>query len=536
MNETQPCMAGSATLARPHRTGWSAGYFSTAGCQVPQACLEHCLSGDPGRAVTDGCPFLRRLAARFNDAQDGQANGSPSLPATILCPEGYEVSVRPDPSGCERIALVLHPPLSRADDEAVVRPAIDALHVAMLEHWHLNQENEGLANEVLQCYEQVNLIFDISGQVTALSNEADVRRVLLEKLQVIYDADQVVCIDEEANTVLEVNQDGRFTSVEADLLLPSLREVGGERAGALSWPRRIDGVQLPSETAEAIRQLHASPRSYVTSDNGVNLRKSGHGTSLWGPLRHAQARFATVGVIRRGRCFEAGDMLLLDSALTFGSHILGNLRLIEQLKRASFESVRALANAIDQKDPYTSGHSERVGFLAKAVGQRMKLSPSQLRELEWGGLLHDIGKIGTPDHVLNKPGRLTDEEFALIKDHPARGHAVLTPVASLAGVLDVVLYHHERPDGRGYPTALSGDRIPLLARIVHVVDTFDALTSTRSYRRAYSHARALEIMKNDRGTKLDADVLDAFLETLERLPQDYPEQYDRWFARHGLAE
>ncbi len=535
-DESHTSVIAAPPPVRPCTHDWSGGYFSTTGCQIPQTCLDRCLSGDPGRAGTDGCAFLRRLALRFSDGYGSEPRESLDGPPRGVCSEGYEVSLRTDPVDSHPITLVLHPPFSCEREETFARPAIEALHGAAVEHWRLNQENEGLANEVLQCYEQVNLIFDISGQVADLAESSDVRRVLLEKLQVIYDADQVLCIDPDAEMVFQVAEDGRFSSVQADALLPHLRVEGGTCAHCESWPGHIEGVPLPSEMAHALRQLRVCGRSVVTCVDGDDFRKRGYGTSLWGPLRHGENRFAAVGVIRRGRCFEAGDMLLLDSALTFGSHILGNLRLIEQLKRTSFESVHALANAIDQKDPYTSGHSERVGFLARAIGQRMKLSPRQLRELEWGGLLHDIGKIGTPEHVLNKPGALTDEEYAIIQDHPARGHAILAPVASLAGVLDVVLYHHERPDGKGYPEGLAGDRIPLLARIVHVADTFDALTSTRSYRHAYSHARALEIMLEDTGSMLDTEVMDAFLDTLERLPQDHPEEYLRWFASHAQAE
>jgi HD-GYP domain-containing protein (c-di-GMP phosphodiesterase class II) len=530
MDEPRTRMITAPPPVRPCAHDWSGGYFSTTGCQIPQTCLDRCLSGDPGRAGTDGCAFLRRLALRFSDGYGPESRESLDLPPTGVCSEGCQVSMRADSAESRPITLVLHSPFACEREESFARPAIEALHGAAWEHWRLNQENEGLANEVLQCYEQVNLIFDISGQVADLAEDSDVRRVLLEKLQVIYDADQVLCIDPDAEMVFQVAQDGRFSSVQADALLPYLQEVGGACGSSEPWPRRIEDVPLPSETVHALRQLRVCGRSVVTCVDGDAFRKRGYGTSLWGPLRHEKNRLAAVGVIRRGRCFEAGDMLLLDSALTFGSHILGNLRLIEQLKRTSFESVHALANAIDQKDPYTSGHSERVGFLAWAIGKRMNLSSTQLRELEWGGLLHDIGKIGTPEHVLNKPGALTDEEYAIIKDHPARGHAILAPVASLTGVLDVVLYHHERPDGKGYPEGLAGDSIPLLARIVHVADTFDALTSTRSYRRAYGHARALEIMLEDTGSMLDVEVMDAFLETLERLPQDHPEEYLRWFA------
>ena len=287
---------------------------------------------------------------------------------------------------------------------------------------------------------------------------------------------------------------------------------------------------MPAEYESAADRLKASPRVIVSSVDAAELERSGHGTSLWGPLRQGGEHFAIVGVVRRDRPFHAGDMLLLDSTLTFGGHILSNLKLLEQLRRASFEAVRALVNAVDQKDPYTCGHSERVGFLAKATGKFMGMSPRELQDLEWGGLLHDIGKIGIPLVILNKPGALDCEEFALIKNHPARGFAILKPVESLQGVLDVVLHHHETPDGQGYPDGLKQDGIPLLARIMHVVDTFDALTSTRSYRKAFDYEDAIRILEKESGTKFDTRIVQKFLGAWAQLPTDYPQEYEQWFG------
>jgi HD-GYP domain-containing protein (c-di-GMP phosphodiesterase class II) len=210
--------------------------------------------------------------------------------------------------------------------------------------------------------------------------------------------------------------------------------------------------------------------------------------------------------------------------------MLDNLRLLERLKRTSFEAVRALVNAIEQKDPYTAGHSERVGFLAKLTGEHLGLSGSQVQQLEWAGLLHDVGKIGIPEDVLNKPGRLTSEEYAVIKGHPSRSFEVLRPVAQLGSLLDAVLYHHENPDGSGYPKGLKGEEIPLMARIIHVVDVFDALTSTRSYREAFPIGTAMEILRKDAGTKLDSAMVGEFMEAWALMPKMHPEEYQRWFA------
>jgi HD-GYP domain-containing protein (c-di-GMP phosphodiesterase class II) len=183
---------------------------------------------------------------------------------------------------------------------------------------------------------------------------------------------------------------------------------------------------------------------------------------------------------------------------------------------------RALVAAIDQKDHYTRGHSERVGMLSRLVGRELGLSRAELQDLEWAGLLHDVGKIGIPEVILSKPGRLSLTEFESIKRHPRIGYEILRPIASFERVLTGVLHHHEQPDGNGYPSGLRGDAVPLIARIIHVADTFDALTSTRSYRRAFQVERACEIMRQDAGSRLDAGVIDVFLRVLEAYRQADP--------------
>lgn len=395
-----------------------------------------------------------------------------------------------------------------ADPQDLSQPT-EMIRLLRAETERLNDENDGLANEVLRSYEQINIIFDISAQVAILNDAHEVCRLLLTKLRYLFHADAVYFFPKDANVVVKVEND--------DLLYQSSM---GDNASFIMSPPELD---------EARQCLKKSQRVFVLN-NQDNGRDAGRGTSMWGPLKEGEDTYSIIGIIRRDQPFQSGDMLLLDSTLTYGGHILNNLRLVEQVKRTNFETVRALVHAVDQKDNYTSGHSERVGFLAKAVGQHMGLTTKMLQVLEWTGLLHDIGKIGIPGQVLKKPGRLTPEEYAIIQEHSSRSFEVLKPVASLEPVLDGVLYHHENPDGTGYPKGLKGNDIPLTARIVHVVDVYDALTSTRSYRAAYNHERAIEIIKNDAGTKLDAEIVSQFLGTWDDLSHTHPEPFEQWFG------
>jgi hypothetical protein len=183
---------------------------------------------------------------------------------------------------------------------------------------------------------------------------------------------------------------------------------------------------------------------------------------------------------------------------------------VEQLRRGHTESIVSLAAALEARDGYTLGHGERVAALAILIGQEMRLSSTRLRGLAAGALLHDVGKIGIPDSVLHKPGRLSTEEFAVIQEHPARGDVMLG--ASFSGRVEcaVIRHHHERWDGAGYPDGLAGEAIPLEARIAAVADVYDALRSNRAYRSAWSSEEAVALIQQDAGSHFDPRCAEAF--------------------------
>jgi putative nucleotidyltransferase with HDIG domain len=176
-----------------------------------------------------------------------------------------------------------------------------------------------------------------------------------------------------------------------------------------------------------------------------------------------------------------------------------------------------LAAALDARDPYTAGHSERVSALAVAMGREMALGDEDLDVLRLGALLHDIGKIGVPDDVLGKPAALTPAEFALIRAHPVIGARILRSIPFLAPHLPIVELHHERPDGSGYPYGLIGDAIPLAARIVHVADAYDAITSARAYRPGRLPQEAVAEITRGMGTDFDAPSVQALVRALPRV-------------------
>jgi len=187
----------------------------------------------------------------------------------------------------------------------------------------------------------------------------------------------------------------------------------------------------------------------------------------------------------------------------------------EQVKQSYIELIDALAEAMEMRDSYTHGHCRRVSKLSVRIGKRMGLGQRELSNLKKASILHDIGKIGIPEEILNKEGELTPYEYEVMKQHPALGAKILSGIPQAAGIIEGVLHHHERMDGRGYPDGLMGEDIGLQARIIAVCDTWDALTTKRAYREAMSYDEALIIMESGRGTQFDPTILDYFLEIIE---------------------
>lgn len=232
------------------------------------------------------------------------------------------------------------------------------------------------------------------------------------------------------------------------------------------------------------------------------------------------ARGETIGVMevlnRFEGTFDSGDLMFLQALSHQGAVAIQNAQLFRDVEAGFLSTVQALAQAVDAKDSYTAGHSGRVTEYSVLIAIQLGLDPEIIRRVRLSGLLHDVGKIGIADSVLGKPGKLTDEEFTVMKSHPAVGGNILAPVAQLADVIPGVVSHHERFDGRGYPRGLKGEDIPLLGRIIGVADAFDAMTSHRVYRPRLSDETALNELNKNSGTQFDSRMVEAFLAVFSR--------------------
>jgi putative nucleotidyltransferase with HDIG domain len=313
------------------------------------------------------------------------------------------------------------------------------------------------------------------------------------------------------------------------LAVTALRETLG--VAAVAWvpsPRRepvIEAGTVPGLDAEAYRNLLA----VVPGDT---VRIANRPLAEHAPGVRRVAAVAAGAETPRGwlfavnplddRAFALAEIELLQPVASLIASQRHNARLYTDLKDLLFGVIRALTSAIDAKDPYTSGHSERVARIAVRLAEELGLAPSQRSDLYLMGLLHDVGKIGIEDQVLKKTGRLTPEEYCQIQAHVRIGVHILSDLKKLQHVLPAVAHHHENLDGSGYPTGLAGEAIPLEARIIAVADAYDAMSSTRPYRERLSPQQIEDNFRKGAGTQWDPKIVAALFAArrdLERIRQ-----------------
>jgi len=382
--------------------------------------------------------------------------------------------------------------LPRPDELSTVLPALSSsLEQVMVEH-------QGMADELLSLYEQLGIVFEVTHKLAGVQNESEV----------------------------------------IDLMLDSLRRSFEERAVFAARRRRSCGwalegtAMLVNEWLRALLDRACERRAVVVEAAPPDAMPEAVAEVMIGPVLSGDAVICSLVLLRTPQTpqFRASEMMLVESLTAFCGDLIRSHRLVRELREMSIAMVRSLVSAVDQKDEYTCGHSLRVAYYATTLARRLGLGEVDLQMLQWAGLLHDVGKIGIRDNVLKKEGKLTAEEFSHIKEHPVRSHKVVQEVPQLSQALDGILYHHERYDGSGYPAGRKGEQIPLQARIIQIADVFDALTSNRSYRRAYDWQRALEILQEEAGKTVDPRLQTTFDALIRETLKD---DADAW---HRLVE
>jgi hypothetical protein len=383
----------------------------------------------------------------------------------------------------------------RGELDEVLGSLAGALDQVMVEH-------SGMADELIATYEQLGIVFEVTRQLPNVHDESEIVELFIENLR------------------------GTFAGRRVHPLRPLTKD-------AWSLEGRLVG---PHTWLAGIVKRATERRSVLVEEppgGAIGLEHVRAAQVMIGPVHAGDDLACAIVLIRPQEApeFRAVDMLLIESLTKFCGDLIRNLRLMRELQELSMAMVRSLVSAVDQKDEYTCGHSLRVAYFATELGKRLDLGTLELQMLEWAALLHDVGKIGIRDNVLKKPGRLNQEEFDHIKEHPVRSHKVVQGVPQLADALDGILYHHERYDGGGYPSGLKGEQIPLQARIIQIADVFDALTSNRSYRGAFTWEKALAILGEEAGRTVDPRLQQVFDSMIREALDGPPEAWEQMIER-----
>lgn len=369
-------------------------------------------------------------------------------------------------------------------------------------------------------------------QETMLHREAVEKAMELslkvETIKTMHEIDRSILSTLNPDDVLEVSAGmvGRLLPCEAAAIMLADNEKAAFRHSAGFGLKSLEkGSFLPFgetsawEVVKTQRPCCLSDLNDIKSPLGFeqNLLNEGFLSLLHVPIviKDSMAAVLTVAA-RRAAAFTSEHLLTLEKLAAQIGVALNNAGLLSGLRELFMSTVKSLSNAIDAKSPWTKGHSERVTSYSLLIGKEMGLSSEELEGLELAGLLHDVGKIAISDAVLDKPDKLTEEEFELVRRHPGRGAEIVAPIKQMKDIAPIIRHHHERYDGKGYPDGLKSEDIPVGARILFAADSFDAMTADRPYRPAPGKEFALSELKGCSGTQFDPDVAGAFLRVLER--------------------
>lgn len=378
---------------------------------------------------------------------------------------------------------------------------------------------EGLSRQISLALDEAQLFRTAMEQSLELNHK-------IETLQVIHEIDRSILSSLESHDILETTTRNISRIVpceQAGILIVDHERQGFVQATGNGSSGTSHKPFVPFSETSATEVIKTARPQYVGTKEGGSgllpkeqqLMEEGFASHIRVPLIVKGEPVGVLGVAsKRAAAFTPENLSTLEKLAALIGVALENTRLVTDLQELLLGTVKSLSNAIDAKSPWTAGHSERVTHFALLIGEKMRFQENDLKDLELGGLLHDVGKIGIYDVILNKPGALTKEEFEVVKRHPQKGVALLEPIKQLNRMLPCIKYHHERFDGTGYPDGLKGERIPLWARILAVADAFESMTGKRPYRSAFSTDEAIDELKRCSLSQFDPSIVNVFVDLL----------------------
>ena len=383
---------------------------------------------------------------------------------------------------------------------------LEDIGAAIADECAVQGELDTMAGELSERYEELHLVYAIDRKVQDMTADTDVFASLLQSWAEHMDADVAAFIKPGDNMcVSATNLSAPIHNL--DLVLVEMRGDLYRFAHSSRQPIVMNAADDPR-------------RAYIFTDMPFKI--------LCCPVFHEKSVVAILVLLNHVAKpdFSNSDRKLGEVLANHLSSLSRMQSMLTETSKFNQQMAAALIEAVEAKDPYTRGHSERVHHIAMEIGRAMHLPPRELDNLFWGSLLHDVGKIGIPDAVLCKPGRLTSDEFTFIMVHPERSYEILRHIDRLQGAVPGARHHQEKYDGTGYPHGLAGHDIPHNARIIAVADTYDSITSSRAYRAGRSHEVALAEIVRCAGTQLDPAVIAVFQQVCAAEPE--------WIARFGI--
>lgn len=394
-----------------------------------------------------------------------------------------------------------YPPFS--DKEiAVIRETVGHSALAV-SHIRLLDESLDMAVEMGRRVDVILTLDEINKAISSSLSPATIIETAMEHIERIMQCELVVILEEHNGELVVLASRG------VDITLPDAFNPGSLLHGECLAYRAFSSSQT------CYMQSMDDNKQPTPGDKA--LAEAGIQSAMAIPL---VSREATRGVLLLGDKspgqFSGEDTFTIEKIAGQMAVALENARHYQQMRSLFISTVSSLANAIDAKSPWTKGHSERVMEISTTIARELGLSDEQVERVRLCGLLHDIGKIGIIEDLLDKPALLSEDEFPPMRLHPEKGVAILEPIEQLHDILPGILYHHERIDGTGYPKGLMGDAIPLEAKIIAVADSFDAMISERPYKAALQPQQALKELEKEAGTQFDARVVACFCDHLKR--------------------
>ncbi len=394
-----------------------------------------------------------------------------------------------------------------------IAEVFEDIAAAVQDEYQLKSELNGMAKELSDRYEELHLVYNIDEQIKRHDKGDDLFNALLRNCAEHLNADVVAFVSPMGGLSLAVENLSKPIH-NLDLVLVEMR---GDLYRFVNSSRQT----------VVMNDKNDARRSYIFTDMPYKILacpifKNRSVVSILVLLNHEHKPDFSNSDRKLGEVL-ANQL----STLSNMNDMLNDTKtMLQAQSRFTEQMAAALIEAVEAKDPYTRGHSERVHYISMEIGRAMHLPQDSLKNLYWGSLLHDVGKIGIPDAVLCKPGRLTPDEFSFIMVHPERSYEILRHIDALKEAVPGARHHQEKFDGTGYPHQLKGEDIPLHGRIVAVADTYDSITSSRAYRAGRSHEAAMKEIERVRGTQLDPNIIDVLISVCAASPP--------WIAQFGI--